>query len=156
MQLKGSAFAYIKEKNSDDIFKKTREMIKEDAAYYVKCKMDKKISIFANNLINADLCAEKTCTDLYAVPLLDNLIIIGKQRGAYAFLIDSMKGRLNLDCQTVTDQLRESMLWWERLRVSLTKSIIRKSSSCDKVFVDEAISRIREIETEVIMEFLKI
>lgn len=134
------------------------EGIWEDAQYYLEKDMGNKIARFSRDLKNMSFSEEFNYpeVDLYAIPLLDNLKIVGEQREAYVELLKYVGKNRERNLLESAKYLRCSGELWRKLRIYFMKMVITRASKYDYALIESYLENIRQLEEEAFKLILKV
>ncbi len=137
---------------------KIEEEIREDARYYLEKDMGNNIARFSTDLKNVNLSKEFNYSkvDLYAIPLLDNLKIVGEQRMAYAELLKYVGNSWKKEMLECAECLFSSGEIWRKIRIYFMKMVITKTSKYDYALIESYLENIRRLEEEAFNLILKV
>lgn len=143
---------YIKKDSSDNKIEEICNEISRDAIYYFENDMPNNILKFGKALSQVDLVEECDYpnTDIYAIPLLDNLKIICEQRKSYAMLLAYIGGNTEDKWIEAQEKLEKSAKYWEKMRIYIIKMLIKRNKFCDNAVISEYVKEIKNLETEAI------
>lgn len=149
---------YRKKEITEDKWIKIEEEIWKDARYYLEKDMGNNIARFSTDLKNFNFSKEFNYpeVDLYAIPLLDNLKIVGEQREAYAELLKYVGKGWKKEMLESAKCLISSGELWGRIRIYFMKMIITKASKYDYALIESYLENIRRLEEETFKLILKV
>lgn len=129
----------------------------EDARYYLEKDMGNNITRFYEDLKNMDFTKEFKYpdVDLYAIPLLDNLKIVGEQREAYAELLKFVGQNWNKEMLELATRLFSGKEHWGRIRTYFMKMVITRASKFNYELIKSYMENVRRLEEETFKSILK-
>lgn len=137
---------------------KMAEEISEDARYYMEKDMGNSIVRFSRDLKKMNFSKEFNYpkVELYAIPLLDNLKIVGEQREAYVELLKYVGKNREKRLLESAKCLYSSGELWGRIRIYFMKMVITRASKYDYVLIKSYLEKIRQLEEEAFKLILKV
>ena len=114
------------------------------------------IECFMKELIEVNILEECNypTVDMYAIPLLDNLKIVGNQRSAYARMIHYMVDTKYSVWSDIANELDLSAQLWGKIRMYLMKIVLANSNKVDNALLSSYLKRIIELEKNCFKEIL--
>lgn len=152
-----SCIVYKKKEIKQDRWNEIEEEILKDAQYYLDNDMGNNIVKFSTALKDIDFSKEFNYPqdELYAIPMLDNLKIVGEQREAYAKLLKYTGANWNKVMLEATQWLLSSAELWGKLRIYFMKMILTNSCKCDNALIVSYLENIRQLEEKTFRTILK-
>ena len=126
-------------------------------SYYFLNESGKNIGRFAEDLqsVNFEMENKYRTRDLYAVPLIDNLKIVGDRREAYFIMIKFLSNVHKNNMNNILEGLNSAYKKWELVRIILIKKMMSGEKKTELDLVFKLLNEIIVIEESIFEEILK-
>ena len=144
-------------KKQYNYYEKIFDEVKKDAEYYFLNESGMNIGRFAEDLqrVNFEKENKYGTRDLYAVPLIDNLKIVGDRRKAYFVMIKFLSNVCKKNMYNILEGLNSTYKKWEVVRIILIKKMMSGEKKLELDLVHKLLNEIIVIEESIFEEILK-